>query len=119
MQQRQRGGVWPQHDNWIVRSLVFMIVLTLALLAVALQALPTTASRAGHLDLAAPLQVLAWGKASPIWCPVYTIYKRQALPGLSLTSGLLTANRGARPAPFVPNQRRSRSPIYRGTVAPW
>jgi hypothetical protein len=53
MQQRQRGCVWPQHDNWIVRSLVFMIVLTLALLAVALQALPTTASSAGHLDLAA------------------------------------------------------------------
>jgi len=41
---------------------------------------------------------------APIWCPVYTIYKRRALPGLP---------------PSRQNHDVCRSPIYRGTAAPW
>src|SRR6266851_6875150 len=35
MQHRQRNGVWSQHDSWLVRGLVLMIVLTFVLLSCA------------------------------------------------------------------------------------
>jgi YD repeat-containing protein len=43
---------------------------------------------------------------APIWCPVYTIYKRQALPGLPPDLWSSHTNWGAQPAPLASKSRR-------------